>query len=210
MGTRSHVGWWAVTATAVAAACFLGLSGGFVGTPSEPIDSLPSQRVIGPACVAPFLEGLGFGSDREKLGDFSVSNLLRLRGPAAVSGLVVSKPINPVNGVAFVWADTHIRKEVLELHPPFANRNSQSTPPLEVFGCRAGTAMGHGTPAAPRWSAGHSVCFPLLGAFHSNDTLFFSVKTPTTNGASSPQTVGRNRLGCPTVAFAQPDTGSVL
>lgn len=28
MGTRSHVGWWAVTATAVTAACFLGLLAG--------------------------------------------------------------------------------------------------------------------------------------------------------------------------------------
>lgn len=90
------------------------------------------------------------------LGDPTIYPLLVSRCPSAIARFVVAVRVNAINRVFHGRAFPHVRHEVLELHPPIANRDAPRPVVVEAGSLSVKASVFHGLPRAIgfiRWLA---------------------------------------------------------
>lgn len=88
-----------------------------------------------------------------------VSNLLSLRGPAAVARLIPFVVVNSVNRVAATWILTHVLRKVGEVLPSFADGYSSCAVVGKRIAFRVFASLAHTTPNVVYRGFAHAVRF---------------------------------------------------
>lgn len=83
--------------------------------------------------------------------------------PSAITWLIVSVSIYPINGGSSWWSFSHVGKEVLKFIPPFANTDSSGSINFESFSSFRSAPSEHGVPRFVSSRLAHAVDSIILG-----------------------------------------------
>ncbi len=115
------------------------------GTPAR-IQASLDGGVVDPGSSGPLRDCEGLSERCDPPTVPTVAVLLGLVDPLAVLLTVVAVVVHALDGVLCRWAESHVRKEVLELHPPVAHFDATSAVVFEVLATSPSAPASHSHP----------------------------------------------------------------
>jgi hypothetical protein len=122
--------------------------------------------------------------------------------PAHIAGLIVPVVVDTIQS-CLQWTFAHIGKKILELSPPFANRDASAAIIREVFKIRIPTTIKHLGPACVSWISNAS---PILSMLRIASKPRFPAEAAATQCPSANKIIAPNDRRLPAIANTIPSS----